>query len=323
MKELNNYFVFYNSYQYVNGNKYNLIYDLDNSEIHILDCPIEHNNGIFLINELNKNILNTCKERNFGRFFSKKNTVNIINENSNIFLLPFEIITLYLQFSDFSTFEQIIILLPNVANLIILFDQKIDESIISKTLESVEISNKIINCEIFLNAKNIIKEDIIDQCIYFKISKIVIYNSKFSDIKLYRINHSKIIYVIYSKKGLNSIYEINDLISPEYFAINRPSFFIAKHFNLFHYKKFFVDSHSNLFVGNFYYKKICNLLKSKMDFKTIPNLIPLELSISKDFVEECCDSPFRYCCNDPRIPFFDKNTNNYKYKSGCLCQKQN
>ena len=73
--------------------------------------------------------------------------------------------------------------------------------------------------------------------------------------------------------------------------------------------------------GNFKYKKLGNINEHPNLLDIVNNNTLDELQVRKCLIFDCEDSPFRYCCNDPRIPFFDINLNKFKYEEGCLYKK--
>ena len=327
MKEKNKYFIFYNSVKLVNGKEQDLLYDLDKSEIHLVSKEFKigtpkKSKNVIEVNENNFQLINQFFLNNFGIYSSFYPNYIISDNPIDEFCLPYDILTINLEYSGIFNFQALLQKFPNVANLVLVIDEELDEIEFGELLNLVEINPKVVNLEIFIRQGRFVS-DLISEKYFsnFKISKVVVYGAMENQVKTIRLNKVKIINIIFLKSDKNN--EDTDFIEirPEYFAINRISYFIALKYNLFHFKKYFINKEGFLMAGNFKYKKLGNINDFTNLLNIVNNVTLDELQVSKDLLIDCDDSPFRYCCNDPRIPSFDTSLNKFKYKEGCLCKK--
>lgn len=313
----------FNGIKFVKGDKCSCLYDLDNSEILLLNLE---NNEEIVFNEFHNfiysheflaEIEDQIVNSNYGFVSSLKELEKYIDPINNYFI-PFQINTLYIEIDSEFDVVEFSKKLPNCINVIIHLKcfEKID---IAKLLENLNKNSKILNIEVITEYDKDIIYSFYSSSHNYKTSKIILYNANTTE-QIIDPN-LKQIQLIKTDRTISDPHKVQP--SKEYHSINRISFCISQNYNLFYYKKIWMDGcgvlgfdNLNKFpkLGNYFYDNI------KWDFIFEENHYPKELQIPKSQIRDCNSSIFRFCCNDPRIPEYDSLKNEYFYKNGSLCK---
>ncbi|WP_417888072.1 hypothetical protein [Zunongwangia sp.] len=251
----------------------------------------------YLLN--NELIFFTNNPQNFGQIDLKRERPNLL-----------EFVFLYIDTLDLNKKEFLKNIYKSGANNLVLLAEKIDSKILLEVIEILSHSKiKVIELISRYNKKSTAEiKDIIEE--NTRIRRVIFYEAP-QEIE----STSEKIH--FWKNNLNTGFA-KGIDSVQDFAVNLDSYCESLSFNLFYYKKIFIEDSGEIFkfygdnssLGNIYDKDINNIIKNNHDLKKF-------WEINKDMIDECSQCEFRYVCPDDRIPIKSKENEMFYHQTKC------